>query len=194
MKTIAKLICSVLCVVSLTLAPAHAALLPAKPVLDCDNNGAITAMDPDAIDCSGAWGGNDANQQADVLAQLATDFGGLWIFADKYDIEVIPEPAGPFIESVVGTDTGTITFTDPIAGIFAIALKSDGNFSLYKFDGGVTGISSIDYVTDGVALNAPGSPQDLSHASLYLVPEPSSLTLLAFCVLGICGVKRRRTL
>ena len=159
MFTIKQRFCSVfgllLCVIALGVSPAFAALIATG--LDCDNNSATTLMDPDALDCSGAWEGNDANQQTDVLAELGSAFGmdGMWFLADKVDVEDdgTSGPGGPFIESIVGFSAGTITFVDPIPGKFAIALKSDDAFSLYLYDGGNAGIGSIDYVTDGVSVN-----------------------------------------
>ncbi len=165
-------------------APSQATLIPAG--LDCDNGGVTATMG--AIDCSGAWQGNDANQQTDVLAQLGLDFTptigsiGTWSFTDKADTG----QNTAFFDSVPSASIGTITFDNPITNYFALALKASNQFSLYLFDGGLSGISSIDFSTLGSSVNGRGTEQTLSHASLYsftgptvvTVPEASPLLLL----------------
>ncbi|CAN5920302.1 hypothetical protein BH11GEM2_BH11GEM2_12070 [soil metagenome] len=112
--------------------------------------------------------------------------------------------AGPF-SSVPGSVTGRLAFDNPIVGFFAIALKSSTSFSIYLFNGGPAGISSVDFTTIGTSLTKRGIAQDLSHASLYdyadviatalavaVVPEPASLALLATGMLALAGVVRSR--
>lgn len=171
----------------------QAALTPTG--LDCNNGGVMTSgFNPDALACSGAWMGNDAQLQADVLAQAATDFNGIvgsgmvWTWAGKSD----DADSGPFAANADGS-TGTLTFDTPMTGYFAISLKSSESFSMYLFNGGTTGISSIDYSTLGVSLNDRGTAQGLSHAALLVpVPEPGTYALMLAGLVAVGYTARRR--
>jgi len=188
------------------IAPAQAQLVSVSP--SCNNASAITQLTPDAIACSGAWDGNNLNQQAAVLSQLQADFGSYvapgatWAYGGSTAGAV---PSGPFA-SAIGTSTGTINFASPIYGLFAMALKASNEFSLYLFDGGSAGLSTISYTTIGSAINVRGIPQDLSHASLYTVtgddpftpdvvtstPEPGTIVLMMTGLGAVALVRRRR--
>lgn len=163
-------------------APAYAALSPATPPT-CAN----TDVSPNSFACSGAWAGNDANQQADVLAELNSLLPDTWTFVGKSD----DANNGPFTGNP-GTTSGTLTFDSPISGNFAIALKASNSFSLYVWQG-VSGVTSIDFSTMGTALNPQGRPQALSHATLYVgaIPEPGTYALM-FAGLGVVGLMARR--
>ena len=156
---------------------AHATLTPTG--YSCTNSG----MSFD--DCSGSWDGNNkgnAGLLADVNAQILADFG----FAVGSSYEV----------SSGGSNSGTLNFGGPISGVFAIALKAGDAFSLFKFDGGVSGISSINYDTLGVGFfSGPRhilhTNQDLSHADIYLpVPEPETYAMMLIG-LGLIGFSLR---
>ncbi|HUG25996.1 PEP-CTERM sorting domain-containing protein [Piscinibacter sp.] len=158
-----------------------------------------TGFEPDALACSGAWEGNVTPQQADVEAQLALDFapfvgaGADFSFVGKSD----DADNGPFTSNPMDT-TGTLNFDVPITGFFAVALKAGDAFSVYLFDGGVAGLTSIDYSTLGVSVNQDGQAQDLSHATLISVgpfaapiPEPETYALM-LAGLGVVGFVARR--
>jgi hypothetical protein len=171
---------------------AQASLTPASPPL-CTASGALNYMG--AAACSGAWDGNNNNQLIDVLAELNNSFNdevginGAWTYMGTTNAT---ETSGPF-SSVPGATSGTLTFDTAQKGWFALALKADGKFSLYLFDGGQAGITNIPFITGGVALNNQGNPQALSHASLYLapVPEPQTYALM-LAGLGLVGFVARR--
>jgi len=177
--------------------PAHAQLTSAG--LSCNNGSAVTVFNVDAVACSGAWNGNNMNQQSLVLSKLASDFttwagsGATWSYVGSTGNNAV-------FQSAVGSTSGTLTFANPVKGLFALALKASNQFSLYLFDGGTAGITSIAFTTVGTSVNGHGIPQGLSHASLYdadvvptvtPTPEPSTY-LLMVTGLGLVGLVRRR--
>ena len=159
---------------ALIAAPAQAALASAIPptcsVLDTTLN---------ATSCSGAWAGNNKNQDAGVYAELF-NLSSLSGWLQIKDL------------SFAGGTSGTLTLSPPVSGPFAIALKAADAFSLYYYDSSAVNVSSMTFVTDGTAVNKKGIPQDLSHATLYQpVPEPASYAML-LAGLGAMGFIARR--
>lgn len=189
----------------LALSTSAHALTPDTPA--CNHAYALGTMG--ALACSGSWDGNDVNQQAGVLATLASAFAsftgstGTWSYVGTTKAG---ESSGPF-SSVPAAMTGTLILDAPIQGHFAVALKSSTNFSFYLYDGGPTGLGSIPFTTVGTSINRNMIEQRLSHASLYSytlppthgtittpVPEPGTYALM-LAGLGLVGyaVRRRRS-
>ena len=152
-------------------------------------SGGAGMTSPSFLACSGAWEGTNMNQEADVAAVLA-GWGTGFDFVGSSDAS----GNGPFTGNPNG-NTGTLTFDQAVAGTFAIALKAGNAFSLYLFDGGQAGITSIDYNTLGVQVNRKGIGAGLSHATLYggtpPVPEPETYALM-LAGLGLVGFMARR--
>lgn len=197
--------CLILVACATASAPSKAQLV-AGPVA-CTNGGALTVMG--ALACSGAWTGNNSGTPnlAGVLSQLSTDWsknsyagaGSTWSYLGGNDNSL-----NPFSNSSTGTNggtSGTLLLNGTQTGWFAIALKAGNAFSLYLFNGGTTGISSVNFITDGTSYTN-GHAQGLSHASMYgasginvtATPEPSAwvLVLSGVAVMGVIGRVRRR--
>lgn len=158
--------------------------------LDCHTG--LTTMA--ALACAGSFSGNNMNQQSAVLTTISSSFssttgaGSWWAY--------MGDPG------FTGNTSGTVNFTSPVTGYFVILLKSSTNFSMYLYDGGTTGVNSINFTDLGVSLNHNGMIQGLSHASLYSwtgppptvtsTPEPSTIVLMASGFAGIVAFSRRR--
>jgi hypothetical protein len=164
--------------------------------LSCLYSAGYPGFAPQPVDCSGAWDGNNKNQWTGVWAQIALEgWGTGWTDAGSTDSDG-SDTSGPF-QVNTGSSAGTLTFKTPFTGQFILILKAANAFSMYLFPA-VTGLTQIDYVTDGVSLNqGQGTPNGLSHATLLtkgtsVVPEPSTIILLGTGLLGLGLVGYRR--
>lgn len=139
--------------------------------------------------CAGSFVGN-LNGSAAELTVLGSSFPGSFSYAGSSN----DASFGPFTADPSGATGGTLTFDSAISGQFVIGLKAANNYSFYLFNA-ASPLTSLSFdSTAGVALNAQGLPQNLSHATLYVgaVPEPETYALM-LAGLGVIGwVGRRR--
>jgi hypothetical protein len=153
-----------------------------------------TVTDPAFTDCAGAFEGNDKNQQTDVLATILAEFGLAGVsYAGASD----DASSGPFSNSP-GDASGTLDFDFAIDSPFVLSLKAGDAFSLFYFDGAGAPISSIDFTTLGVNINASDFGNGLSHASVYAaemvpgIPEPETYALMLAGLAAVGFMSRRR--
>ncbi|MBD2426797.1 hypothetical protein [Phormidium sp. FACHB-1136] len=170
-------------------------------------------FNPMYMECWGAFEGNDVSEGGSdnssgliaLLTEYTTNKGllGTWSAstADKSD----NNPGNGVFTSNPTTNSGILTFDTAKVGLFGISLKASNSFSLYLFDGGTTGISSINFNTIGTSLTGGPNPQGqgLSHASFFAftpddsgdvdVPEPATAAALGtFAMLGLAMKKKTK--
>jgi hypothetical protein len=147
---------------------------------------------PAAQACAGAFSGNDVHYQTEIQQLIASSGWGAMSYQGTTDSG---QTSGPF-SSVPGGTNGALVFDSPLTGDYVFVLKSATKFSLYYFSG-LVGATELYFVTSGTSLNPRGTPQGLSHASLWAgppvsVPEPAAGLLLLTAMIGMAGVARRR--
>mgnify|MGYP000075100100 CR=1 FL=1 len=187
-----SIITCTLALASMVALPSRAAAQLTRTTPACTDGNSVSTLG--ATSCKGAFAGNNKNQTAGVVAELAS-FGGPWSLLGSSDDA---GTFGPFTSNPAGA-TGTLTFDNLLTGPFVLILKASNSFSMYYFANAGAGVTSVNYTTAGTAVNAQGIPQGLSHATLYVqtggfnvVPEPSTYALLASGMLGLGIVARRR--
>ena len=129
------------------------------------------------------------NGGAGETAALTTLFGGTWTWQGKSD----DASNGPFTSAPSGT-SGTISFDNPVKGLFIFAIKGGPDASYYEFNGGAGGISSLNWDTQGIAKGNGKPGPDISHLALYVgpVPEPETYAMMLAGLAGLGFIARRR--
>lgn len=190
--------------------PSHAA--GGGPPVDCRDSATKITGGGSYTTCSGPYDGmlmGTSTEEDDLFFLFRQQLNQQLFYKGKSS-----DPGnGPFFVSNSSLDpggktSGMLTFDSLQKGLFVVALQSPGsggfdpNYSYYLFDGGSTGIGSLDFDTKGLyrslADTSQGGPP-LAFAALYAaagaaggaVPEPASLGL-AIAALAALGLTRRR--
>ena len=177
---------------ALTLSAFAASAAPSSAFLPACST--VNDVQADAVACFNAVG-NDNGAVGSFLAQVA--------LKSQFDVAGVTGPLGdnPWTKvQSFGSDnngTGTLSFLEAAKGWFAVTLKAGHGYNAYLFDGGTTGIASIDYSIS----------KDLSHANLWSfdqpdlngcgavcapVPEPQTYAMMLAGLLGLGFVAMRR--
>ena len=147
--------------------------------------------------CLGQLSGNDdGNGLANTLATLASEWGGTWQKADKWDTDLGRNDNGILNVSYTNSTTGTFDFSG-ITGPFALAVKAAPGYNLFYFEDATS--FDRDWTTEGL-INNGGQTPGLSHLTLYTQgggfnpePVPEPLTIMGSAVaLGFGGYFQKK--
>jgi opacity protein-like surface antigen len=158
----------------------------ATAAVQCSNSTATTG-NAGYISCQGPTAGNIAPGQTNT----ATFSGyGMFNLVGKSD----DAGFGPFASNPGGVTYGTLSFDTPQTGFFVVGIKGGPSYSLYLFDGGAAGISSLSFDTLGIVKGNGGAGPGLSHLALFAqpVPEPGSYALMLAGLVVVGSIVRRR--
>jgi len=180
-----------------TLAPAPVAAQLTLTDEDCIA-GSVVAGGFGYSACRGAFYGNDAQASGEPLLSelnngLFADVVGNanWSYYGKSD-------EGIFTADNTSSGLWNLLPGEVLNSPFVLSLKASTGFSAYLFTN-ITEVTGGSFNTAGVATNQRDIPQDLSHASIYLldngtqpqaVPFDLSSSLGLLSLAGIFGVSR----
>jgi hypothetical protein len=166
---------------------ASAQSLGASATVLCSNSTATTA-NAGYVSCQGPTSGNIAPGQTNTA--LFSGFGTFNLVGKSDDAGF-----GPFSANPGSGTSGSLSFDSPQTGFFVLGIKGGPSYSLYLFNGGVAGISALNFDTQGIVKGNGSAGPSLSHLALFAqpVPEPESYALM-LAGLGVVGaiVRRRR--
>ena len=102
---------------------------------------------------------------------------------------------GPFSSNPSGSTSGTLSFDTAQKGLFVLGIKGGPDYSLYLFNGGSSGITSLNWDTLGITTGGGKAGPGLSHFALFTsttpIPEPETYALM-LAGLGVIGFIARR--
>jgi hypothetical protein len=157
-------------------APAMASQPPA-PAVACSDSVA-TIGNSGYLACQGPTTGNIAPGQVDTASFAG--YGSFSLVGASND-----PGAGPFVSDPGSVTSGTLTFDNVQKGFFVLGIKGGPDYSLYLFNGGSTGISSLKFDTLGITTGGGRAGPGLSHLALFTqpyitpsIPEPETYALM----------------
>lgn len=179
------LLCGALAFGAFAMSSVHAAK-PGVPPAPCEGSLATVANTAYAGQCQGSFLGNLSDGKVSTA-----------IFDDmSFSLVGTSDGAGGALTYHPGDQgTGTLELDAPISGLFVIGIKGGPSYSLYLFDGGSAGVSSLSFDTLGVFKGNGNPGPGFSHAALFTpaIPEPGTyaLMLAGLAAVGLVAHRRR---
>jgi PEP-CTERM motif len=105
------------------------------------------------------------------------------------------DASGRFTANPGSVQWGELFLAAPQTGLFVLGLQGGGTYSLYLFDGGSTGLGSIEFDTRGITQGFAGlAGPSLTQAALFTsaVPEPGTYGFMLSGLLGLGLLAHRR--
>ncbi len=158
----------------------------ALAAVQCADSSATTG-NAGYVSCQGPTSGNIAPGQTSTA--LFSGFGSFNLMGKSDDAGF-----GPFASNPGAVTSGTLSFDTPQTGFFVLGLKGGPDYSLYLFNGGAAGISTLSFDTLGIVKGNGSAGPGLSHLALFTqpVPEPESYALMLAGLAVVGSIVRRR--
>lgn len=179
-----------------TAAIATAAMLLAVPA-QAAGGGTVT------VDCSSSLDtvfstGYASDCQGPLVGALGTGAVDTATFGSQlYTLAgTTTDASGRFSTNPGSVQWGELFLSAPQTGLFVLGLQGGGTYSLYLFNGGPSGLGSIEFDTYGITQGfaGPAAPS-LTQAAIFTsaVPEPGTYAFMlsGLLVLGLLAQRRR---
>lgn len=163
------------------------------------SSGSVTANGfGSATACEGAFSGNDTGAGDPLLTSLNGGFFSSFTGNAEWELLGKSDENNSIFTADNNATSGTWSILQAITSPFVISLKAGNAYSAYFFNSN-TPITSGTFNTLGVSVNKNGNLQALSHASLFVVtnpteevPEPFTAAALGMVAIGGLGVLKKK--
>ena len=170
-------------------APAQAAGGGVTPVACGSSLGTVFAAGY-ALACQGPMAGTIGSGGGSGRIDTATFAGQTFTLAGT-----TLDGSGSFSANPGSVPWGELFLSAPQVGLFVLGLQGGGTFSLYLFNGGSTGLATVEFDTYGITQGFSGlAAPNLTQAALFTsaVPEPGTYAFMLSGLVTMAFLAQRR--